>query len=134
MVDAMSRIAEQKIKEAMERGEFDNLAGRGQPQDLEDYSRLPDDVRMAYHILKNAGCVPPEVMIKNEILQIEDLLATEKDEQERYRQLKKLNLLVMKLNTLRRKAVNMEEQERYLPQLAARISVKTGKDPHGGSK
>ena len=91
MLDAISKIAEQKIREAQERGEFDNLEGQGRPQNLDEYMRLPEDMRMAYTILKNANCLPPEVMIKNEILQIEDMLSLMTDEEEKYRQIKKLN-------------------------------------------
>jgi hypothetical protein len=44
---------EQKIREAMARGEFDNLPGKGKPLDLEAYFNTPEDLRMAYSILKS---------------------------------------------------------------------------------
>ena len=101
MWDIFSKIAEQKIKEAQERGDFDDLPGKGKPLKMEDDSRVPAELRMAYKILKNAGYTPPEIQIKKEILQIEDMLSNVKDEKEKYRQIKKLNYLVLKLNTLR---------------------------------
>lgn len=58
---------EQEIREAMARGEFDNLPGKGKPIDLEGYFKTPENVRMAYHILKDAGYVPPELEMKKEI-------------------------------------------------------------------
>ena len=58
MFNTMAKIAEQKIREAQERGEFDNLPGRGRPLELDDDAGVPDDMRMAYKILKNAGVVP----------------------------------------------------------------------------
>ncbi len=58
---AFELIAERKIAEAAERGEFDDLPGRGKPLDLEDDALVPEDLRMAYRILKNAGYVPAEV-------------------------------------------------------------------------
>lgn len=54
-------IAERKIAEAMERGDFDDLPGAGRPLDLSDDALIPEDLRMAYRILKNAGLVPPAV-------------------------------------------------------------------------
>jgi hypothetical protein len=53
-------IAEQKIREAIERGELDDLPGQGRPLDLTDDRLVPEELRMAYRLLKNAGFVPPE--------------------------------------------------------------------------
>jgi hypothetical protein len=63
----LERIAEQKIRDAIARGEFDNLPGAGQPIDLEEYFRTPEELRMAYSILKSACCLPEEVELMNEI-------------------------------------------------------------------
>ena len=43
-------IAERKIAEAMERGEFQDLPGTGQPLDLTDDALIPEDLRVAYRI------------------------------------------------------------------------------------
>jgi hypothetical protein len=53
--DILSLVAERKIQEAMAEGQFDNLPGRGQPQKLEDLSGLPEDLRLAYIVLKNSS-------------------------------------------------------------------------------
>ena len=66
-MDILASIAERKIREAMARGEFDNLPGKGKPIVQEDLSGVPEELRMAYKILKNAGFVPPEVELSNEI-------------------------------------------------------------------
>ena len=50
---AIQYIAEKRIAEAMDKGEFDNLPGRGKPLEIEDLSAVPEDLRMAYKILKN---------------------------------------------------------------------------------
>ena len=53
---ALEIIAERKIEEAIERGEFDDLPGAGQPLDLDDLDpSLREELRLAYRILKNAG-------------------------------------------------------------------------------
>ena len=54
-------IAEQRIAEAIENGDFDNLPGAGKPLELDDDSLVPEELRLAYRILKNAGFVPPEI-------------------------------------------------------------------------
>lgn len=56
-LDAITFIAERKIEEAMAEGAFDNLPGLGKPLQLEDLSHMPADMRMAYTILKNSGCL-----------------------------------------------------------------------------
>jgi hypothetical protein len=66
-----SRVAENRIREAMAEGEFDNLPGAGQPLDLEDYFATPEDLRMAYRILRNANCRPAEVELLNEVARLE---------------------------------------------------------------
>lgn len=67
-------IVEQRILEALSRGEFDDLPGAGRPLDLDDDPLVPEDLRLAYRILKNAGYVPAEVETLNEIAQLETLV------------------------------------------------------------
>jgi hypothetical protein len=66
-------IAERKIAEALARGELENLPGEGRPLELDDDALVPQDLRLAYRILKNAGFVPPEVQTLNEIAELERL-------------------------------------------------------------
>ena len=82
-MDAISIIAEQRIREACERGAFDSLPGAGKPLELEDDSHIPEDLRMAYKLLKNAGYVPEEVLDRKEAQSIVDALEKCGDEQEK---------------------------------------------------
>jgi hypothetical protein len=67
------KIAEDKIREAMERGEFDDLPGSGMPlQGLDSYFATPEGVRLGYSILKNAGFVPEEMALLKEINTLKD--------------------------------------------------------------
>jgi hypothetical protein len=116
------KIAEQRIQEAMERGEFDNLPGAGKPLTLEDDSHLPADIRIAYKILKNADCLPPELELRKEIRTTEELLSGIQDTQEKYRQMKKLNYLILKLNTMRRVSPLLEEHQVYYPKVLDRLA------------
>jgi len=67
-------LAEQKLADAVSRGELDNLPGAGRPLELEDAALVPEELRLAYRILKNAGHVPPEVEQLNDIAQLERLV------------------------------------------------------------
>lgn len=87
-------LAERRIEEAAARGEFDNLPGRGRPLELDDDALIPEDLRAAYRILKNAGYVPPEVEALNEIAQLEKLVhAADCDAAARAKAVRKLALL-----------------------------------------
>lgn len=70
---------EQKIREAMARGEFDNLSGSGKPLDLDAYFNTPEDLRMAYSILKSNSFVPEEIELMNEIASLKEKLGTMED-------------------------------------------------------
>lgn len=63
------KLVESLIKEAMERGEFDNLQNKGKPLDLSAYFETPEDLRMAYSVLKNAGMASAEVELFNVMME-----------------------------------------------------------------
>ena len=67
-------MAEQKIAEAINKGELDNLPGAGSPLLLDDDSDVPLELRMAYRILKNSGFLPPELQDRKEALELNTLL------------------------------------------------------------
>jgi hypothetical protein len=87
-------LAERKIAEALADGEFDDLPGAGQPLALDDDPLVPEELRLAYRILKNAGYVPPEVQSLNEIAALERLVAAgDADAQVKAKGVRKLALL-----------------------------------------
>jgi hypothetical protein len=124
---ALERVAEKRINEAIQRGEFDNLPGSGKPLNLKDDRQIPDDLRLAYKILRNADCLPPELELKKEIRTAEELLSSLTDESVKYRQIKKINYLIMKLNTMRNGLVQWEEKQLYYEKMVDRMGG--GKDP-----
>ena len=77
------RIVEALIKDAMERGEFDNLPGTGKPIDLSEYFETPEEVRMANTVLKNAGMTSREVDLLKEIAELKQVLAAILDEKKK---------------------------------------------------
>lgn len=122
MITGFEKIVEERIRQAQKNGDFDNLSGAGKPLNLEDISQIPEDLRLAYKMLKNADCIPPELEIKKEIRSTESLLETLTDEKLKYKTLKKLNYLILKLNTLRTGAVKFEIPQKYEEQVVSCLS------------
>jgi hypothetical protein len=120
----LEEVIEIRIKEAQERGEFDNLPGQGEPLHMEDDSRIPEDLRLAHKILRNANCLPPEIELKKEIRQMEDMLEHIPDEREKYRQVKRINYKIMKLNMMRKKPLILEASQLYYDKLAEKMGRK----------
>lgn len=90
-------LAEARIEEAIARGLLDNLPGAGQPLRLDDDRLVPEAVRAAYRILRNAGLVPPEVEARREVAGLVALLATLDDDVARRRTLARLAFLEARL-------------------------------------
>jgi hypothetical protein len=129
MLAGFEKIVEERIRKAIQKGELKNLPGHGKPLDLEDDRHVPEDLRLAYKILKNADCVPPEIEIKKEIQKTEDLLADMTDTAKKYRILKKLNLLIMKFNVLRQRSVELDLPQQYEGSLVERFGEKEDSPP-----
>ena len=91
---------ETQIKEAQARGEFDNLPGKGKPLDLTEYFNTPEDVRVAQAMLKNAGMVPVEIELLQEIAALKELLAITSDESEKDKIQKSLKDKQLQFNLL----------------------------------
>ena len=80
---SLDKIVEELIRKAQERGEFDNLPGKGKPIDLSEYFDAPEDVRVAQSVLKNSGFTSREVDLLNEIARLKQVLASETDEKKK---------------------------------------------------
>lgn len=97
MMFEFEKIAEQRILDAIARGELDNLPGAGAPLDLDDDALVPPEMRLAYRVLKNAGYVPEEVRLRREIADLESVLREPADDPAQRRSLKRLALLRTRL-------------------------------------
>ena len=71
--DEFEDPVEIKIRQAMSEGVFDNLKGKGKPLNLDKYQKIPEHLRTAYHVIRNAGYIPEEVRLKKEM----EILKTE---------------------------------------------------------
>lgn len=90
--------AERHILDAMAKGEFDNLPGAGSPLVLDDDSGVPQELRVAYRILKNAGYVPAEIQDRKEAVDLQLLLKQVSENSEDYIQAeKRLKVLRLRL-------------------------------------
>ncbi len=58
---------EKSIREAMERGDFDNLPGQGKPLDLRRDPNTPPDWEMAFKLLQDAGFAPAWIELDKEL-------------------------------------------------------------------
>ena len=121
MLSGFEKIVEERILKAQKKGEFDNLPGSGKPLVFDDDRCVSEDLRLAYKILKNADLVPPEIGLKKEIKQTEELLAGMQETSEKYRILNKLNFLIMKLNSMRNTSIQLEMPQRYTEKLVERF-------------
>jgi hypothetical protein len=118
------RIAEERIREAQRQGAFDDLPGKGKPLQLEDLSCLPEDLRISYHVLKNAHVLPPEAELMKEIHAIEDLLKYIEDEGERRPLAKSLQFKIIRLDMLKRRSMSVQSVRDYGRKLVARFRYK----------
>ncbi len=124
MLPGFEKIVEERIKKAQREGSFKNLTGAGKPLKIEK-NNIPSDLSMAYKILKNADFLPPEIELRKKIRQTEDLLEGMTDTTKKYRTLRKLNYLIMKLNMSRNTSIQFDMPQHYEDRVVKKIERKT---------
>ncbi|TDF92801.1 DnaJ family domain-containing protein [Paenibacillus piri] len=82
-MDFMRTIAEERILEAIRRGELDNPPGAGKPLAPDDLENVPAELRVGFKLLKNAGLIPEEMQLRKEMVTLGDLLSVCQDDTER---------------------------------------------------
>jgi len=107
--------------EAQRRGDFDDLPGKGKPLQLEDLSWLPEDLRIGYHILKNAHVLPPEAELLKDLHTLEDLLKHVEEGEERRMLAKSLQWKLVRLDLLKRRSMSMDSVRGYNKKLVSRF-------------
>lgn len=119
-MNILDRIAEARIQAAIERGELRDLPGKGKPLQLDDDSAIPEELRAAYRILKNSGFLPPELQLRKEVREAEQLLQ-QLPESERSRARVRLELLQLRLAASRRQPINLLLEDYYRQRLLERL-------------
>lgn len=99
-MDFSTLMSEQRIRKAYEDGEFSELPGFGKPMDLNDDVGIPEELKMAHRMMKNAGYSTEEAGLKREMMRIEDLIRTCEDDAEAKSLHKELNEKVLKYNAM----------------------------------
>jgi hypothetical protein len=111
---------EEEVSRAQSRGEFDRLPGSGRPLQFDDDALVPEELRAALRVLRNAGFVPPEVQELREIGELERQVLAEADGPARRRALARLNLMLGRVAGLRGGlAVDDECYRRLVERIAA---------------
>jgi hypothetical protein len=123
-LNIFSKIAEQRIRDAIEKGELENLAGSGKPLRFEDETWIPEDLRATYRVLKNAGCIPPELELRKEVLSLGALIQTLDDDRERTKKIRELNFKLMKLGEMRKRPLNFDRMPEYEEKIFRKITEK----------
>ena len=107
-------ISEERLREAELRGEFSDLPGTVQPLKLEDETWIPEDLRMAYKILRNGGLLPPELAVRKEVSSLLDLLENTSNEAEKVRQMQTLPGVLQKMRQKRcQRALTLADKDPY---------------------
>ncbi len=122
-MELLASIAERRILEAIARGELDNLSLKGQPIAAEDFSDIPEELRMGFKILKNAGFLPEELQLRRELTTLRDLLDACRDPDEGVRLRKRLSEKQLHYNVLMEKNRRNPAFRRYTGKLAARLGL-----------
>jgi len=134
-VSLIDRIAERRLEEAVEQGELQDLPGAGRPLVLDDDAMVPEHLRTAYRVLKNANCIPPELAERQEIRSLEDLIdalyadASAEAAEQRSQAERRLSLLRARLEGSGRdaSALGVAEQ-RYRERLLRRLGDADGEE------
>jgi hypothetical protein len=117
----IDKVAEEKIKQAVEKGELQNLPGEGRPLQLDDDLQVPAELRAGYRLLKNAGYIPPEVTLRKEIAHVESLIQMAQGTELKTQLSKKLNYLTTKLNQSRKTPNNLALESEYAQRMRVKI-------------
>jgi len=115
-------LAEEQINAAIRRGELKDLPGQGKPLALEDDSAVPEALRVAYRVLRNAGYLPPVPQLLNEIRQVEGLLLRVESDSEHRSISRRLCLLRARLALEGREGNLLIEQNAYRQKLLQRFA------------
>lgn len=124
----IDQIAERKIRQAMERGDLDDLPGAGRALELGDDPLIPGHLRAGYRLLRNAGYLPHEVLVLRGIRDAETLLARVTDPDERTRLVRRLLLLETRLAEGRGRGLPLAMRSQYRDQLVEALG---DRDPSG---
>lgn len=127
----LDALVEQRIAAAAARGAFDDLPGAGAPLALDDDLMVPEEVRVANRILKNAGFVPPAVEQLRALRDLGDELAATGDPAARCRLQARMLAFDMALESLRGGPMVLPRE--YCRRIAERLSERASTSAENAS-
>ena len=110
----LEKLVEEKIKAAIEAGEFDNLEGAGMPLNLDEYFATPEDLRAAYSVLKNSRVLPREIELLKEIESLRGTIAAAQVPDEKARLNRELNELILQFDIMMERYRRRRTQDRQV--------------------
>lgn len=72
MFRALELVARNRIEAVIQRGEFDDLPGRGRRHSFDDERHIPEDRRMVQRLVENAGFVPEGVALRQRVAALDE--------------------------------------------------------------
>ena len=122
-MDAFRKIAEERIRAAIEAGEFANLPGRGRPLAFEDDSSVPADLRMAFRILKRANVLPEELELRKSLVSLDTLIAACTDPEEAKRLVTTRNRMELRYRLLSERRLHGPAARKYSSALRRKLRI-----------
>lgn len=99
MLSVLNDLVESRIAKAQAAGEFEQLPGMGKPLDLREDPLVPEEVRVANRVMKNAGVVPQELHTLKTVLRLrQSLRGADQDDDSRRRIRRRIAALLISLN------------------------------------
>ena len=129
----VDNIAEAQIRRAIERGELDDLPGAGKPLVWEDDALVPEELRMANRVLKNAGCVPEAVRLRARIGELEQVIRRLEGEAHAHAS-QRLEMLRARLAAQQGDRMNLQLEEQYRRKMLEKMGRRRRSGPSDGGQ
>ncbi|UMZ72629.1 DnaJ family domain-containing protein [Natranaerofaba carboxydovora] len=123
-MDLIHQLCEEEIKKAKREGAFDNLENKGKPLKLDDLSQVPKDLRTGYILLKNSGHLPEELELKKDMVNLEKLIESCHDEEEKETYRKRLNEKTLRFNfMLEKRGIKKSVLKAYKKKIRSNLGI-----------
>lgn len=125
MIGAIAAVAEERIRQAMEQGAFENLPGQGKPMDADDAAHVPPELRMAWRLLKNGGYLDDaRAADPAAVGNLEGMLGGNQAERLTLRRMLKLQVIEARCRS-QGKALRLDGEDSYQERIVERIAVRS---------
>lgn len=123
VIQAIAIIAEERIRQAQEKGELDNLPGAGRPLDLADDANIPDELKMAYRLLKNGGYLDDVSLREGDVETLRDLMPKASDEGAKLRQMLTLQVVEARFKNQTGRDLRVADDDPYYEKVVNAVAT-----------